>query len=123
MSAPIDARERRELCDLLIELGPDAQLLCAGWATVDLAAHLVLREHVRRRSDERLSRAKQKGFSALVERLRAGAPLVPWRPPKARTLLTALNTSSIMRTSGERTAWVDLPTGTTSKSWLGGQSG
>jgi uncharacterized protein (TIGR03085 family) len=37
-------RERRELADLLLETGPDAPTLCAGWTTRDLAAHLVVRE-------------------------------------------------------------------------------
>ena len=37
--------ERRALCDLLDDLGPDAPTLCAGWTAHDLAAHLVLREH------------------------------------------------------------------------------
>lgn len=36
--------ERRAICDLLTELGPDKPTLCAGWQTGDLAAHLVLRE-------------------------------------------------------------------------------
>lgn len=36
--------ERRDLCDLLIEVGPDAPTLCEGWLTRDLAAHLVVRE-------------------------------------------------------------------------------
>jgi uncharacterized protein (TIGR03085 family) len=37
--------ERRALCALLDETGPDAPTLCEGWASRDLAAHLVLREH------------------------------------------------------------------------------
>src|SRR5437764_886442 len=37
--------ERRALCALLDEIGPDAPTLCEGWTTLDLAAHLVLREH------------------------------------------------------------------------------
>lgn len=36
--------ERRALCDLFEELGPDAPTLCTGWQTRDLAAHLVVRE-------------------------------------------------------------------------------
>jgi len=36
--------ERQALCDLFAEVGPAAPTLCAGWATADLAAHLVLRE-------------------------------------------------------------------------------
>jgi len=37
-------QEREQLADLLVELGPDEPTLCEGWATRDLAAHLVLRE-------------------------------------------------------------------------------
>ncbi len=37
--------ERRALCALLDEKGPAAPTLCEGWASLDLAAHLVLREH------------------------------------------------------------------------------
>jgi uncharacterized protein (TIGR03085 family) len=45
MSASAHAhRERVQLADLLLELGPDAPTLCAGWTTRDLAAHLVVRE-------------------------------------------------------------------------------
>lgn len=36
--------ERLALCALLDELGPAEPTLCEGWRTVDLAAHLVLRE-------------------------------------------------------------------------------
>jgi uncharacterized protein (TIGR03085 family) len=37
--------ERLALCSLLDKAGPRAPTLCAGWSTLDLAAHLVLREH------------------------------------------------------------------------------
>jgi len=37
--------ERAALCTLLDETGPRAPTLCEGWQTLDLAAHLVLREH------------------------------------------------------------------------------
>ncbi|NUR52547.1 MAG: TIGR03085 family protein [Hamadaea sp.] len=37
-------RERLALAALLSEIGPDAPTLCDGWATRDLAAHLVTRE-------------------------------------------------------------------------------
>ena len=36
--------ERSALCALLDETGPQAPTLCEGWQTLDLAAHLVLRE-------------------------------------------------------------------------------
>ena len=37
-------KEREKLAQLLVEKGPDAPTLCAGWTTADLAAHLYLRE-------------------------------------------------------------------------------
>jgi uncharacterized protein (TIGR03085 family) len=37
-------RERHDLADTLLAVGPDAATLCEGWATRDMAAHLVLRE-------------------------------------------------------------------------------
>ncbi len=36
--------ERDALCDLFLDVGPDAPTLCAGWQARDLAAHLRLRE-------------------------------------------------------------------------------
>ncbi|HEY8526062.1 MAG TPA: TIGR03085 family metal-binding protein [Acidimicrobiales bacterium] len=94
---PADARERARLCDLLLELGPDAPTLCEGWATLDLAAHLVVRETDPRAGlailgggrfaglESRLmDGAKARGLDALVERLRGGPPLVPWRLPGLR---------------------------------------
>lgn len=36
--------ERAALADLLTEVGPDHPTLCAGWATRDLAAHVVVRD-------------------------------------------------------------------------------
>jgi uncharacterized protein (TIGR03085 family) len=37
-------RERRALCDLMDEVGPEHPTLCEGWTTYDLAAHLWVRE-------------------------------------------------------------------------------
>jgi uncharacterized protein (TIGR03085 family) len=87
MPVPIDERERAELCDLFLELGPDAPTLCEGWTTADLAAHLSLREHFRRWGDERRATEKAKGYEAVVAGLRGGAPLVPWRLPVVRGLM------------------------------------
>jgi uncharacterized protein (TIGR03085 family) len=87
---PIDVGERRDLCDLLVELGPTAPTLCEGWTTLDLAAHLVLREHFSRWTGERISREKAKGLPVLIDRLRKGPPLVPWRLPRIRTLLNGV---------------------------------
>lgn len=45
MSASQHARrERRELAELMLQVGPTAPTLCEGWTTTDLAAHLVVRE-------------------------------------------------------------------------------
>jgi uncharacterized protein (TIGR03085 family) len=90
MTEPIDVRERIEVCDLLLELGPDAPTLCEGWTTADLAAHLVLREHFHRWSDAQRAVEKAKGLPAMVARLRAGAPLIPWRLPGIRNVFNGL---------------------------------
>jgi uncharacterized protein (TIGR03085 family) len=44
VAATLAQRERQFLCDLFVDLGPDAPTLCEGWTTMDLAAHLVVRE-------------------------------------------------------------------------------
>jgi uncharacterized protein (TIGR03085 family) len=90
MTEPIDVRERRAICDLLLEVGPDAPTLCAGWTTADLAAHLVLREHFHRWGDARRATEKARGFPVLVARLRSGAPLIPWRLPRLRNVFNGL---------------------------------
>jgi uncharacterized protein (TIGR03085 family) len=90
VTQPIDVRERAELCDLLLELGPDAPTLCEGWTTADIAAHLVLREHFHRWSDAQRAVEKANGLPAMVERLRAGAPMIPWRLPGIRNVLIGL---------------------------------
>lgn len=100
MPEPLDARERRELCDLLEELGPDAPTLCEGWATIDLAAHLVVRERDPRsapgilfggRFEGLLERVTQqaldRGYAQLVEQVRNGPPLGPFVVPGLRTYL------------------------------------
>jgi uncharacterized protein (TIGR03085 family) len=90
VTEPIDVRERRAICDLFVELGPDAPTLCEGWTTADLAAHLVLREHYQRWGDKKRAAEKAKGFTAVVARLRAGAPLIPWRLPRIRNVFNGL---------------------------------
>ena len=88
MSADLAQAERAAFCDLLLEVGPDAPTLCAGWTTTDLAAHLVVRDRrpdvgpglilsgpfarhtarVTRRAAERVP------FERLVTRIRSGPP-------------------------------------------------
>jgi uncharacterized protein (TIGR03085 family) len=71
-------QERQTLCDLLVELGPEAPTLCAGWMTADLAAHLVVRE---RRPDS--------------------GPGLVWPP-------LAAHTDKVRRSVRDRTSWEDL---------------
>ena len=100
MPEPLDARERRERCDLLEELGSDAPTLCEGWTTADLAAHLVVRERDLRAAPgivlggrfeagllRLMARTKAKGYPYVVDRVRNGPPLGPMALPGLRTLL------------------------------------
>src|SRR6202046_698015 len=82
-------QERTTICDLFVELGPDAPTLCEGWVTADLAAHLVVRE---RRPDsgpglvwprlagytDKVRRAvrDRTPWEQLVETVRSGPPLL-----------------------------------------------
>jgi len=85
---PLDAQERRAMCDLLEELGADAPTLLDGWTAKDLAAHIVLREHdliagpclvlpgpFQRFAERRRARLAEKNeFEWLVARIRSGPP-------------------------------------------------
>jgi uncharacterized protein (TIGR03085 family) len=93
-AADVARQERRELCDLFLEVGPDAPTLCAGWLARDLAAHLVLRES---RPDAALGivvrplaghtksvqeRIASRPWPELVRDVRTGPPLYsPFRLP------------------------------------------
>src|SRR3954470_15188156 len=90
--------ERRQLADLLQEVGPDQATLCAGWTTRDLAAHLVVRE---RRPDAmigalipplaghgehvRLAKAAQP-YSEILQEVRTP----PWWSPVSNPLVDRL---------------------------------
>lgn len=89
MSATEHARrERQELAELLLDVGPDAPTLCEGWTTRDLAAHLVVRES---RPDAALGIAIRplagwtdrvthatatRSYAELVRAVRTGPPLL-----------------------------------------------
>jgi uncharacterized protein (TIGR03085 family) len=90
VAPPILAQQERGIvCDLLLELGPDAPTLCEGWTTADLAAHLVVRE---RRPDSgpglvwpplagytdkvRRSVKDRTPWAKLVETVRSGPPML-----------------------------------------------
>ena len=91
----VAADERRALCDLMEQVGPDAPTLCEGWTTRDLAAHLVVRESrldvaggillppLARYTDRVQSSIAQRPWTELVDQIRSGPPWwSPWRLPK-----------------------------------------
>lgn len=82
--------ERQALADFLLSAGPHEPTLCEGWSTLDLAVHLVLREH---RPDAAagmfISAAsghlakvtesyRQRPYEQLVQAFRSGPPV--WNP-------------------------------------------
>jgi uncharacterized protein (TIGR03085 family) len=87
--ARLAQEERAVLCDLLVELGPEGPTLCEGWATADMAAHLVVRE---RRPDSgpglvvprfspytdrvRTSERDRTPYTDLITRVRRGPPIL-----------------------------------------------
>lgn len=91
MAPDLAAAERAALCDLFLELGPDAPTLCEGWATADLAAHLVVRERrpiaatgilvgpMAKVTERAMDDEKAKGYEAVVARVRSGPPPGPFR--------------------------------------------
>lgn len=96
------AAERDALCDLFLEVGPDAPTLCGTWTTRDLAAHLVVRE---RRPDaatgivipplawygERIRTGEgRREWAELVERVRSGPPI--WSPTRLDAIDRLANT-------------------------------
>jgi uncharacterized protein (TIGR03085 family) len=89
-TASLAKSERAGLCDLLESLGPDAPTLCQGWTTLDLAAHLVVRERrpdtgpgllipaLAGWTDKVRTAAKERGLDTLVGQIRFGPPA--WSP-------------------------------------------
>ena len=89
-TASLAERERAALADALLGAGPDADTLCEGWTTRDLARHLVLREG----NPEALARfaaakvpalrgrlpgtdAPPRAYEDVVEQFRSGPPPGP----------------------------------------------
>jgi uncharacterized protein (TIGR03085 family) len=107
--------ERAALCDTLAQYGPDAPTLCAGWLTLDLAAHLVAREA---RADAAIGlvfpplanhlqhvmdRYKAKGYDPLVAMLRTGPPWMHRTGPlaSANVYENFVHHEDVRRASGE----------------------
>jgi uncharacterized protein (TIGR03085 family) len=124
--------ERQSLADLLLTLGPDAPTIAEGWATRDLAAHLVIRErrpdaaagillHPLRRHSERVRQATAaQPFARLVDQVRRP----PWWSPLRNPFLDELaNTTEFFIHHEDvrraRPGWQprDLPRGPQSALW------
>jgi uncharacterized protein (TIGR03085 family) len=124
---PLDARERRELCDLFGDLGSSAPTLCEGWTTLDLATHLVVRERrpqaapgillggpFARLLDRATEKVEAKGYDAVVELVRNGPPLGPFAVPGLRSVINlneyAVHHEDVRRANGmgPRTDRADL---------------
>ena len=89
----LEESERQALCDLFLELGPDAPTLCEGWITSDLAVHLIMceaRPHawvgiplgdrvpaLRRYFDRMVDKERANGWPSLVARVRRGPKYGP----------------------------------------------
>lgn len=85
-------RERLALCDLALQLGPEAPTLCDGWAARELLAHLLVRERsplgapgiaiapLSGLTDKAMAAEARRPFPAMVERLRS-IGLTPYRLP------------------------------------------
>ncbi len=74
--------ERQRLCDLALELGPDAPTLCGDWNVQELLAHLLVRERsvlavgivispLAGLTERAMERAQRPGLAAMVARLRS----------------------------------------------------
>jgi uncharacterized protein (TIGR03085 family) len=101
MPSPARA-ERLALCELFLQLGPDAPTLLGEWTTRDLAAHLVMRERrpdaaagivvsILARHAERVRlQEKERPWAELVARVREGPPV--WNPMHVEVVDTITNT-------------------------------
>ena len=95
-------REREALCDLFLEVGPDAPTLSGEWSARDLAAHLVIRErrldaaagmflpvlskHTARVQDDVASQP----WESIVATIRSGPP--SWSPMRIDAINKNANT-------------------------------
>ena len=94
--------ERKELCDLFTEVGPDAPTLCGDWTTRDLAAHLVMRERrpdgavgivfspAASWADKVQSSIADVDWGELVATVRSGPPI--WSPTRIAAVDKLTNT-------------------------------
>ena len=93
-------RERHELCDLALALGPDVPTLCEGWDAQDLVAHLLVRERnpvsslgnvlppLSGLTERAMEHRRAKPFEVQVEKLRSPSPVLRTLRPLDRLINT-----------------------------------
>lgn len=105
MTNPAQA-ERAALCELFLEVGPDAPTLSGAWTTRDLAAHLVVRERrpdaavgiwvpaLAGRTEREQDRIAHGDWARLVETVRTGPPW--WSPARLDRVDAIVNTVELV---------------------------
>lgn len=99
--SPLARTERAALCDLALELGPDAPTLSGDWTVKDLVVHLLIREGspaavgivvppLSGLTDRASQRLLRRGLPSLVDRLRKGPPI--YSPMRLEPVDKAMNT-------------------------------
>ncbi|HEU5036027.1 MAG TPA: TIGR03085 family metal-binding protein [Nocardioides sp.] len=86
MTDHLALRERHELCDLALALGPDVPTLCEGWDAQDLVSHLLVRERnplsslgnvvppLAGLTERAMAHRRARPFEVQVEKLRSPSP-------------------------------------------------
>jgi uncharacterized protein (TIGR03085 family) len=135
----VEKTEREALCDLLLELGPDAPTLCAGWTTQDIAVHLIVCEArpqawlaipigdkvplTDRYFNHLVKKETRRGWDGLVARVRRGASFGPtkYQPVRGRMMAREfmIHHEDVRRANGlgprtgipevQALAWAKLP--------------
>ena len=95
-TATLAESERSDLCNLMLHLGAEAPTLNEGWQVLDLAAHLVAREHdlwaapglvlggvFASAMNMAMGRRRRQGLEKLISKIRRGAPLLWSKVPAA----------------------------------------
>jgi uncharacterized protein (TIGR03085 family) len=135
--ASLARSERADLCDLMVEVGPDAPTLNEGWTVLDLAAHLVAREHdlwggpgivlggpMAKLTDLAMARRRRQGLERLVSILRRGEPL--WfRLAPAGTQLNEffIHHEDVRRPNGHPRVRIEPTSTRPSFAWCGARPG
>lgn len=115
MSLGSVARQERSLvCDLMEQVGAGAPTLAEGWTVLDLAAHLVVREHdlwaapglvlggpFRRAIEAAMNWRRRRGLENLVATIRRGPPGVArLLPPGAHLSEYFIHHEDVRRANG-----------------------